>query len=111
MYSTALQRGPGAAWWRRPACPAPTPERAYAFDLLELNGTDMRREPIEVRKATLASILRKARHGVRIATVRANGVLSISMMTVAATSRSSPVLRPRGGRAITSRRSNLVALV
>ena len=83
----------------------------YAFDLLELNGTDMRREPIEVRKATLASILRKARHGVRIATVRANGVLSISMMTVAATSRSSPVLRPRGGRAITSRRSNLVALV
>ena len=31
----------------------------YAFDLLELNGTDLRREPIEVRKATLASILRK----------------------------------------------------
>jgi bifunctional non-homologous end joining protein LigD len=37
-----------------------------AFDLLELNGTDLRREPIEVRKATLASILRKARHGVRL---------------------------------------------
>jgi bifunctional non-homologous end joining protein LigD len=32
----------------------------YAFDLLELNGTDMRREPLEVRKATLASLLRKA---------------------------------------------------
>ena len=31
----------------------------YAFDLLELNGTDLRREPIEVRKATLASILRQ----------------------------------------------------
>ena len=31
----------------------------YAFDLLELNGDDLRREPIEVRKATLASILRK----------------------------------------------------
>ena len=28
--------------------------------LLELDGTDMRREPIEVRKATLASILRRA---------------------------------------------------
>jgi bifunctional non-homologous end joining protein LigD len=28
----------------------------YAFDLLELNGADLRREPIEVRKATLASI-------------------------------------------------------
>ena len=30
----------------------------YAFDLLELDGADMRREPIEVRKANLASILR-----------------------------------------------------
>jgi bifunctional non-homologous end joining protein LigD len=38
----------------------------YAFDLLYLDGTDLRREPIEVRKATLASILRKARHGVRL---------------------------------------------
>ncbi len=37
----------------------------YAFDLLELNGKDLRREPIEVRKATLASILRKSPHGVR----------------------------------------------
>jgi ATP-dependent DNA ligase len=38
----------------------------YALDLLELNGTDLRREPIEVRKATLASILRKSRPGVRL---------------------------------------------
>jgi bifunctional non-homologous end joining protein LigD len=38
----------------------------YAFDLLELNGTDLRREPIEVRKATLASILRQSRYGVRL---------------------------------------------
>ena len=38
----------------------------YAFDLLELDGTDMRREPLEVRKATLASILRKSRTGVRL---------------------------------------------
>ena len=38
----------------------------YAFDLLELNGTDLRREPIEVRKATVASILRKSRPGVRL---------------------------------------------
>jgi bifunctional non-homologous end joining protein LigD len=36
----------------------------YAFDLLELNGADLRREPIEVRKAMLASILRKSRPGV-----------------------------------------------
>jgi bifunctional non-homologous end joining protein LigD len=38
----------------------------YAFVLLELDGTDMRREPIEVRKATLASILRKSRTGLRL---------------------------------------------
>ena len=38
----------------------------YAFDLLELNGTNLRREPIEVRKATLASILRNSLSGVRL---------------------------------------------
>jgi ATP-dependent DNA ligase len=38
----------------------------YAFDLLELNGTDLRRKPIEVRKATLASILRKSAAGFEI---------------------------------------------
>jgi bifunctional non-homologous end joining protein LigD len=38
----------------------------YAFDLLELTGADLRKEPIEVRKATLASTLRKSRHGVRL---------------------------------------------
>jgi bifunctional non-homologous end joining protein LigD len=38
----------------------------YAFDLLELNGTDLRREPIETRKATLASILRGCQPGLRL---------------------------------------------
>jgi bifunctional non-homologous end joining protein LigD len=38
----------------------------YAFDLLELDGQDMRREPIEVRKATLASVLRGCPGGVRL---------------------------------------------
>src|SRR6476469_1608877 len=38
----------------------------FAFDLLELNGTDLRREPIEVRKATLASILRRCRPSLRL---------------------------------------------
>jgi bifunctional non-homologous end joining protein LigD len=33
----------------------------YAFDLIELNGDDLRRDPLQVRKATLASILAKAR--------------------------------------------------
>jgi bifunctional non-homologous end joining protein LigD len=30
----------------------------YAFDLLELDGRDMRREPLETRKRTLAVVLR-----------------------------------------------------
>jgi ATP-dependent DNA ligase len=38
----------------------------YAFDLLELDGTDLRREPIEARKATLAIILRKSGPGVQL---------------------------------------------
>jgi len=29
----------------------------YAFDLIELNGDDLRRDPLQVRKAALASIL------------------------------------------------------
>jgi bifunctional non-homologous end joining protein LigD len=32
----------------------------YAFDLLEINGTDLRRDAWHVRRATLASLLRKA---------------------------------------------------
>jgi ATP-dependent DNA ligase len=31
-----------------------------AFDLIELNGNDLRRDPLEVRKATPASVLTKA---------------------------------------------------
>ena len=38
----------------------------FAFDLLELDGADLRREPIEIRKATLASVLRKAGTGIQI---------------------------------------------
>jgi bifunctional non-homologous end joining protein LigD len=37
----------------------------YAFDLIELNGDDLRRHPLEVRKATLASVLAKAGAGIR----------------------------------------------
>jgi bifunctional non-homologous end joining protein LigD len=37
----------------------------YAFDLIELNGADLRRDPLEVRKATLASVLAKAGPGIR----------------------------------------------
>jgi len=38
----------------------------YAFDLIELNGDDLRRDPLEVRKATLASVLAKAGPGLRL---------------------------------------------
>jgi bifunctional non-homologous end joining protein LigD len=38
----------------------------YAFDLIELNGDDLRRDPLEVRKATLASLLAKAASGLRL---------------------------------------------
>jgi ATP-dependent DNA ligase len=31
----------------------------YAFDLLELDGTDLRRQPWEARRARLASLLRR----------------------------------------------------
>jgi bifunctional non-homologous end joining protein LigD len=37
----------------------------YAFDLMELNGDDMRRDSLEVRKATLRSMLSKAGLGLR----------------------------------------------
>jgi bifunctional non-homologous end joining protein LigD len=37
----------------------------YAFDLIALNGDDLRRDPLQVRKATLASIVAKARPGIR----------------------------------------------
>jgi ATP-dependent DNA ligase len=37
----------------------------YAFDLIELDGDDLRRDPLAVRKATLASLLRRAAAGLR----------------------------------------------
>jgi bifunctional non-homologous end joining protein LigD len=37
----------------------------YAFDLIELNGDDLRRDPLEVCKARLARVLAKAEPGIR----------------------------------------------
>jgi bifunctional non-homologous end joining protein LigD len=37
----------------------------YAFDLIELDGDDLRRDPLAVRKATLASVLARAAPGLR----------------------------------------------
>jgi hypothetical protein len=38
----------------------------YAFDLLELDGEDLRREPFETRKATLTSLVRGCLSGLRL---------------------------------------------
>jgi bifunctional non-homologous end joining protein LigD len=38
----------------------------FAFDLIELNGDDLRRDPLEVSNATLASVLAKASPGLRL---------------------------------------------
>jgi len=38
----------------------------FAFDLLELNGQDLRREPIETRKRELSKLLRNARPGLHL---------------------------------------------
>jgi bifunctional non-homologous end joining protein LigD len=37
----------------------------YAFDLIELDGEDLRRDPLAVRKATLASVLARAAPGLQ----------------------------------------------
>jgi bifunctional non-homologous end joining protein LigD len=36
----------------------------FAFDLLELNGQDLKREPLHTRKTTLLSLLKGAPHGI-----------------------------------------------
>ena len=38
----------------------------YAFDLIELDGDDLRRDPLAVRKATLASLVAHAAPGLRL---------------------------------------------
>jgi bifunctional non-homologous end joining protein LigD len=38
----------------------------YAFDLLELDGDDLRREPLDIRKATLTSLMKRAAPGLRL---------------------------------------------
>jgi bifunctional non-homologous end joining protein LigD len=37
----------------------------WVFDLIELDGDDLRREPLEVRKATLVSLLSRVTSGLR----------------------------------------------
>jgi bifunctional non-homologous end joining protein LigD len=37
----------------------------WGFDIIELNGDDLRRDPLAVRKATLANVLARAAPGIR----------------------------------------------
>src|SRR5262249_62338290 len=80
----------------------------YAFDLIELNGDDLRRDPLEVREATLASIVAKAQPGIRFnehmrATARPSSPTPASL-TSKASSRSAripptvPAARPTGSK-------------
>ncbi len=38
----------------------------WAFDVIELDGYDLRRDPLEVRKETLAILLSRAAAGIRL---------------------------------------------
>ena len=60
MTSAASRRSILSVYRRNDACVF-----LYAFDLIELNGDDMRRDPLVVRKATLTSVLARARVGIR----------------------------------------------
>ena len=49
---------------------------AYAFDLLLLDGDDIRRVPLSERRQRLAKLLRKARPGIRLSEhIEADGAL------------------------------------
>jgi ATP-dependent DNA ligase len=45
----------------------------YAFDLIELDGDDLRHEPVERRKTALAKLMRHAKPGLML-NERKNGV-------------------------------------
>jgi bifunctional non-homologous end joining protein LigD len=69
----------------------------YAFDLIELNGNDLRREPLERRKATLARLLARAGHGVQLNEhLEAEGPSSLSTRPVWAWRASCRSAKPRG---------------
>ena len=40
-------------------------DKRQAAELIELDGSDLRREPLDTRKATLASLLKQAAPGLR----------------------------------------------
>jgi bifunctional non-homologous end joining protein LigD len=71
-----------------------------AFDLLELDGVDLRREPIEVRKSTLKGLLRREHNGIafnrHFATSRARSFTDTPARSVARALCRSALARPIG---------------
>ena len=57
---------PGRRCRVRDAAAAPWLVFLYAFDLLQLDGRDLRRDPIEIRKAQLANLIRGASSGIQL---------------------------------------------
>ena len=87
----------------------------YAFDLIELNGDDLRREPLAVRKATLASLLARVAPGLRFNEHldEKDGLLvfaqacTLGLEGIVSKSGATPIARdahPTGSRARTPRR-------
>jgi ATP-dependent DNA ligase len=80
----------------------------YAFDLLELNGDDLRRDPLQVRQATLTSVVAKAVAGIRFnehleATVRPSSVTPASAGSRASCPSARTRLTAQGARPTGSR--------
>jgi bifunctional non-homologous end joining protein LigD len=65
----------------------------YAFDLIELDGDDLRHDPLEVRKAALANVLAKAGDGIRLL-----GGASVAWPLVAQAQQPTPIVGLINGR-------------
>ena len=55
----------------------------YAFDLIEIDGEDLRRETFETRKARLASVLAKAAPGLLNELIEAHGPIAVASLCAA----------------------------
>jgi bifunctional non-homologous end joining protein LigD len=73
-------------------------EFLYAFDLLELDGRDIRSAPLEERRATLTKILRPVEHGVHLSLSKRMGQLSFATLAPLASRVSYPSARARRPR-------------
>jgi ATP-dependent DNA ligase len=82
----------------------------YAFDLLMLNGRDLRREPIEVRKAELVKLLRNAATGIQISEHLAEADAAIVFAHACKLGLEGIVSKRRGSRYVSGRSSDWIKL-